>query len=90
MAEICLECWNRLNQTKYKPSKYILSKELDLCEECGKWKRVIIVERKYYYMRKFRYIILPFKIIFMFIYVLWRIFVFPYLFYKYYRRKNNV
>ena len=38
MAEFCLDCWNRLNETDALPGKYILSKELDLCEGCGEWK----------------------------------------------------
>ena len=50
MAEICLDCWNKLNETKYKSSKYILSKEVELYEECGEWKKVIIGNRKYFYM----------------------------------------
>lgn len=83
MSEICLECWNKINQSNYKKYKYILSKEEELCEECGQLKRVIVVERKYYYMRKFCYIIFPFKVIFMVIYVLWRIAILPYLIYKY-------
>lgn len=45
MAELCLDCWNKLNKTRYTERNFILSKDLDLCEGCGLWRRVIIVER---------------------------------------------
>ena len=45
MAEICLECWQKLSEKREPRWKYILSRELDLCEECGQWKRVIVRER---------------------------------------------
>ena len=47
MSEICLDCWNKENGTNHKKYRYVLSKELCLCESCGKYKRVIIVERDY-------------------------------------------
>ena len=45
MAEICLDCWNKLNDTNDSKWRYVLSWERDLCEDCGQYKRVIIVER---------------------------------------------
>ena len=45
MAEFCLDCWNKMNEMKDPPCGYILSRELDLCEGCGEYKRVIVVER---------------------------------------------
>lgn len=45
MAEICLDCWNKLNQTNDSKWRYVLSWELDFCEECEEYKRVIITER---------------------------------------------
>ncbi len=45
MAEFCLDCWNKLNGTSDSRFRYVLSEELDLCEECGEYKRVIVVER---------------------------------------------
>lgn len=45
MAEFCLDCWNKINGTKDSRWRYVLSWEKDYCEECGKRKRVIIVER---------------------------------------------
>ena len=58
MAEFCLECWNRLNGTNHSKRKYIISKDLDLCEGCGEWKPVIIIERKMYYRRLFAPVII--------------------------------
>lgn len=42
MSEICLDCWNKLNETKDPARKYILSWRKELCEDCGQMKRVII------------------------------------------------
>ena len=85
MAEFCLECWRKMNKGRYDNTRYVLSKELDLCEGCGKWKHVIIMERNAYYMWKFRYFILPFKCISL----VWRIVLLPYQIYKYKRQKNK-
>lgn len=89
MAAFCLECWNKINGTEEKESKYIFSKDLFLCEGCGKWKEVIITERKYYYLYKFKYIIFPFKIFYGIIYFLWRLLILPYLIYQYHKNKNK-
>lgn len=48
MAEFCVECWNKLNDEKKPRAAYVLSLELELCEECGEWKRTIIAERTSY------------------------------------------
>ena len=48
MSEFCLDCWNKLNDTHDKPFLYVLSRETDLCEECGMQKHVIIRARKWY------------------------------------------
>ena len=45
MAEFCLECWNRINESHDTKRRYILSVDNDLCEGCGQYKRVIVVER---------------------------------------------
>ena len=46
MAKFCLDCWNKLNNTKHKASKYVISKELELCEGCGEMKNVVVCERR--------------------------------------------
>ena len=48
MADFCLDCWNKINDRNDPPDKYVLSREPELCEECGEYKRVIIMERKHY------------------------------------------
>ncbi|MBR5540175.1 MAG: hypothetical protein IKU56_02220 [Clostridia bacterium] len=48
MAEFCVDCWNSLAGTNLSAEKYVLSKELDVCEECGKYKPIVIMEKKYY------------------------------------------
>ncbi len=45
MAEFCLDCWNKLNATAHSPRRYILSQELDFCEECQTFQHVIVAER---------------------------------------------
>ena len=45
MAEFCLDCWNKINETKDSKWRYVISWNNDLCEECGQLKRVIVVER---------------------------------------------
>lgn len=42
MSEFCLECWNKLNGTNDPAHKFVLSRDLDLCEECGCLKHVIV------------------------------------------------
>ena len=64
MSEICLDCWNKTNNRNDNPKKFIISKELDLCEECGEYKHVIISYRKPFYIRIFLF---PFKILYILI-----------------------
>lgn len=45
MAEFCLECWNKMNNTNYPAKKFILTEENDLCEGCGELKKVVIMEK---------------------------------------------
>lgn len=46
MAEFCFECYNKINGGKCKKENYILSDELELCEGCGKYKRIVECYRK--------------------------------------------
>lgn len=48
MAEFCVECWNKINETCDSKKKFILSDDLETCEECGELKHVIIRVRKRY------------------------------------------
>lgn len=45
MSEFCLDCWRKHSDKPEPRWKYILSRELDLCEECGEMIRVIVRER---------------------------------------------
>ena len=54
MAEFCLECWNKINEDCDDKRKYILSKDLELCDGCGEWKNVIVAMRKGYYWHKIK------------------------------------
>ncbi len=74
MAEFCLECWNKINENEDSGKEYIISKDLDLCEHCGEWKPVIVMTRKAYYMHKFRYFILPFKLVYKLLRILYFVF----------------
>ena len=89
MAEFCLDCWNKINGTEDSDRKYILSKDLDMCEDCGEWKSVIIMKRKAYYKHKLRYFILPIRIICNVIYFIWRLVMLPYLILSYSKSKNK-
>ena len=88
MAEFCLACWNKINNTKDRKRKYVISKNLDLCEGCAEWKPVIIMERKAYYFYKFRHFTLPFRVIYNVIYFIWRLAILPYLIFIYKKRKK--
>lgn len=50
MSEICLECYNEIMGINDPPEKYVLSKDLDICEECGQFKHIIIREHLWYDM----------------------------------------
>ena len=46
MAEFCLECLNRMNDTALDERDVMVSKELNFCEGCGQVKHVVIWRRK--------------------------------------------
>ena len=72
MAEFCLDCWNKINGHNDPPEKYVISKELDLCEECGKMTNVIVAVRRFYPLYRLCSIIaLPFKYLIQFIIDKW-------------------
>ena len=83
MAEFCLECWNELNGTNDKPSKYVITKDYYFCEGCSQWKQVIIIEKKNYYWYIIRRFMRPFIFIWKIIDFLGRLLIFPYFIYIY-------
>ena len=46
MAEICFDCYKKIYGNNEKRWRYVISRDLDLCEECGEYKRVIVCECK--------------------------------------------
>lgn len=88
MAEIYYSCWNRINGKHDPPKKYKMSRDIELCEECGRWTHVIISERKSYYFHKFRMFLLPFKIVWFLFYMIGQIFLCPYRIYTYKKTKK--
>lgn len=42
MAEFCKECLMEIYGVDLKKKKIIMSKDLDLCENCGEWKPVVV------------------------------------------------
>ena len=53
MAEFCLECLNKLDNTQDSKWRYVLSRDLELCEECGEFKRVVVSERCWSKVQRF-------------------------------------
>ena len=47
MAEFCLDCWNKINDTHLTQKDVIISEYLDFCEECGEMTCVIIRYKKF-------------------------------------------
>lgn len=68
MAEFCVECWNKLYNKDLPAKDYILSRSPELCEHCGEYKKVVVMERRDAWFRYVR----PFIIILQTFY-LWRI-----------------
>ena len=46
MAEFCLACLNKLSGTSYTEAYVLLSREVDLCENCGKIVPVVVRRRR--------------------------------------------
>lgn len=45
MAETCLDCFNKTFGTNHTEKEVVMSDCLELCEDCGEWKRVVICEK---------------------------------------------
>ena len=71
MAEFCVDCWNKINETNTSEKRYILSEDLNLCEECGEWKHTIIIAKSACYRYRFRWIIFSFVPIYYIILFMW-------------------
>lgn len=42
MAEFCIDCVNEMNDSNYTEKSVVLSENIELCEGCGEYKRVVI------------------------------------------------
>ncbi len=89
MAEFCLKCFNKIHDTNIDERTYILSDYLDLCEECGEWKRIVVCPRNKYFSCRFGFFILLFKIFSRLLSVLWRFLCIPYTIYRSRKNKNS-
>lgn len=78
MAELCLDCLNEFTGRKEKKQKYILSKDLDLCDNCGEWKRIVVMTKRAYYERKFKFIFALLKAIHYVLLIALRLIIFPF------------
>ena len=64
MSEICFDCLNEIFGGNEDVKNYVLSDDLELCENCGEYKIVVITRRDFrYYFDKFRWITYPIFII---------------------------
>ena len=83
MAEFCLDCLNRMNQTNDGEKMYVISKHLELCEGCGKLKQVVIMKRQNIFLRILTYFILILRLSFRAICLLLKLLLSPiFLIYK--------
>ena len=80
MAEFCLKCLNRIDGTSTRPEDVVLSKDLNLCEGCGKYKHTVICKKNYQWPLRFELVFFPF-------YLIWQILILPYTIYKYFKRR---
>ena len=46
MAEFCLVCLNKLSGKSYTEADFLLSREAELCENCGKMVPVVVRRRR--------------------------------------------
>lgn len=46
MSEFCLACLNKINDTNLAEKDVIISKDIDLCEECGNLTKVVVKFKK--------------------------------------------
>ncbi len=52
MSELCADCYNKITRSNDAKKKFIMTRAPELCEECGKWKPVIIRVRTRYRLRE--------------------------------------
>ncbi len=48
MAEFCVDCLQKIMETDYPANYFRISRELNFCEECRQWTRVVVSVRLRY------------------------------------------
>ncbi len=48
MSEVCFDCFRKYCDSTAKKKNVVISKEMDICEGCGKIKPVVIRYRRYF------------------------------------------
>ena len=48
MAEFCTDCIEKMDKDPDAKYRYSLSRDFDLCEGCGEWKRVVVGYNPFY------------------------------------------
>ena len=48
MAEFCYDCYKKILKGKKNKHELVISKDLDWCEGCDEWKRVILYENTFF------------------------------------------
>lgn len=89
MAEFCLDCLNRMSGRNDDESYFVLSKDLELCEGCGQWKKIVITRRQVYYTYKFGFLIFIIQILRVTTLFLWKVILLLYMFLKKKLKRNK-
>lgn len=63
MAEFCYKCFCDFWETEPKKAELVFSKNIDLCEGCGKYKKIVIAYKTDLLAYRFRHVIKLLKII---------------------------
>ena len=45
MAEFCFDCFKEMMETEDEQWRYVFTDELELCEGCAQYKRVVVNEK---------------------------------------------
>ncbi len=60
MAEFCFKCLKEISSENLSEKNFVLSKDLYLCEGCGKYKKVVVKYKRRFRFPKLRYKIFSF------------------------------
>ncbi len=57
MAEFCIDCLNKISNTHYKEKDFIMSENLEFCDECCDFKHIVITRKKSFKKHGFSFLI---------------------------------